>query len=48
MLWLEGRLKATYPDMRFEIKNEFSARLSGRSYTEDGWSAAESWRLRPR
>jgi hypothetical protein len=43
MLEMEARLKATYPEMPCDVRNEFSARLSARGYTEVGWQAADSW-----
>jgi hypothetical protein len=43
ILELEVRLKARYPDMPFEVKNEFSARLGAEAYTEDAWQAAVAW-----
>jgi hypothetical protein len=43
LLQMEARLKSEYPDMPFDVKNGFSARLSARGYTEDAWNAAAAW-----
>jgi len=43
MLQMEARLKTRYPDMPFELKSEFNARLNARGYTEDAWNAAVAW-----
>jgi hypothetical protein len=43
MLQLEARLKHEYPDMPFEIKTGFNARLHARGYTEEAWDAAVAW-----
>ena len=43
MLQIEARAKSEYPGMPFDVKNEFSARLNARGYTEDAWNAAVVW-----
>jgi hypothetical protein len=43
ILQMEARLKTMYPDMPFEVRNEFSARLNARGYTEDAWQTAVRW-----
>jgi hypothetical protein len=43
LLQMEARLKSEYPDMPFDVKIEFSARLGARGYTEDAWNAAVIW-----
>jgi hypothetical protein len=43
LLKMEARMKAEYPDMPFEVKSEFSARLNARGYTEAAWNAAIVW-----
>ena len=43
LLQMEARLKSEYPDMPFEVKTEFSARLHARGYTEEGWEVAVAW-----
>jgi hypothetical protein len=43
MLQMEARLKSTYPDMPFELRNEFGARLSAKAYTDDAWNDAVAW-----
>ena len=43
LLQMEARLKSQYPDMPFNVKSEFSARLNARGYTEDAWNAAVAW-----
>ena len=43
LLQMEARLRSVYPDMPFEVKNEFSARLKARGYTESAWNAAIVW-----
>ena len=43
MLQMEARLKSTYPDMPFDVRNEFGARLNATGYTEDAWNAAVAW-----
>jgi CRISPR/Cas system-associated endonuclease Cas1 len=40
---MEARLKSQYPDMPFNVKSEFSARLNSRGYTEDAWNAAVAY-----
>jgi len=42
-LKMEARMKAEYPDMPFEVKSEFRARLRARGYTQDAWDAAVDW-----
>ena len=43
LLQMEARLKSEYPDMPFEVKTEFNARLRARGYTEEGWDSAVAW-----
>jgi hypothetical protein len=43
MLQMEARLKSEYPDMPFEAKTEFNARLHARGYSEEAWDAAVAW-----
>ena len=40
LLAMEARLESRYPDMPFDEKTEFSARLNSRGYPEEAWRAA--------
>ena len=43
MLQMEARMKAAYPAMPFELRDQFQARVATRGYTEDAWERAVAW-----
>jgi hypothetical protein len=40
VLQMEARLKGAYPNMPFQLRHEFEARLSANGYTDEAWNAA--------
>ena len=40
VLQMEARLKGAYPNMPFQLRHEFEARLSANGYSDEAWNTA--------